>query len=75
MRFLSAKTGRHASAILVVLILVVVMGSIIVANTQVLDRLDRELRQLDRQQKKKYGAPSPAPATPPAAPGQGAPPP
>jgi hypothetical protein len=63
MRLSLAKAGRRGSAVLVVLILLIVMGALIIANTRVLSHLDRELQQLNREQQRKF-KPAPVGAQP-----------
>jgi hypothetical protein len=61
-----ARGRNRGSAVLVVIILTVIMCALIVANTRVLDHLDRELKQIDREQKKRLSPPPQAQTSGPA---------
>ncbi len=60
------RTNR-GSAVLVVLVLLAVMGTLAVSNTRVLSGLKQDLRILEKQQLEKFRPPSsPARPAPPA---------
>jgi hypothetical protein len=66
----SSCRGHQGSAVLIVIILTVIMCALIVANTRVLDHLDRELKQFEREQNKRLSAPGQTQGAGPAQPGK-----
>jgi len=53
-------SARHrGSAVLVVLVLVMIMGTLSIANTRVLSHLRRELQLIDQKQQERLSPPSP----------------
>jgi hypothetical protein len=57
MRTNAPNQRRRGSATLVVLALVVLIGAFVIANTRLLDNLDRELRQIEVKQQKRLNGP------------------
>jgi len=47
--------SEQGSSVLVVMILLAAMVIMVLANSAVLHMLDQELKQIERQQQKKYG--------------------